>query len=236
MGAHLIDHVVWSLKLGAPSAIEASSSPFGKRKDADGKTVKDAAGKDMLETYPQATVVYYDFPAREGMPAVKMTWYDGGLLPPKPEELGDSNLNSNPNPNPNPTKPEELGDEPVDKGGGVLYIGSKGKLMHGTYGAKPTLLPRTKMQDFQAPKQMFARVGTTHEMNWVNACKDSKVKATCPFEYAGPLTETMLLGMVALRTSGQKVQWDSANMKFPDKPELDQYVKRDYRQGWALPL
>ncbi len=215
MGAHLIDHVVWSLKLGAPSAIEASCSTFGKRRDAEGKTVKDAAGKDILETYPQATVVYYDFPAREGMPAVKMTWYDGGLLPPRPEELGD---------------------EPVDKGGGVLYIGSKGKLMHGTYGAKPTLLPRSKMQDFKAPKQMFARVGTTHEMNWVNACKDSKVKATSPFEYAGPLTETMLLGVVALRTIGEKVKWDSANMKFPDKPELDQYVKRDYRQGWSLPL
>jgi hypothetical protein len=108
--------------------------------------------------------------------------------------------------------------------------------MHGTYGAKPTLLPRSKMQDFKAPKQTFARVGTSHEMNWVNACKDNKVKATSPFEYAGPLTETMLLGMVALRTPGQKVKWDSANMVFPDKPELNQFVKREYRQGWALPL
>ncbi|MBC7921718.1 MAG: Gfo/Idh/MocA family oxidoreductase [Ferruginibacter sp.] len=194
MGAHLIDHVNWSLKLGYPASVEASSTPFNK------------------ESYPTASIVTYTFPARGKMSAVTMTWYDGGLLPPKPEELGT---------------------EPVDKGGGALYIGDKGKLMHGTYGAKPRLLPQSRMDAYKQPAPTIARVGMSHERNWAEASKGNG-KATCPFEYAGPLNETMLLGVVALRAPGQKLLWDGPNMKFTNAPEVNPFLTREYRQGWTL--
>lgn len=195
MGAHLIDHAVWSLNLGAPTNVEASSSRFNG------------------ESYPTASIVYYDFAARGKMPAVRMTWYDGGLLPERPKEL--------------------LPEEKIDKGGGVLYIGSKGKLMHGTYGSKPQLLPTTLMKDFKAPKQLFPRVGMSHERNWAEACKGNG-KANCSFDYAGPLTETMILGVLALRSPGMKLTWDAANMQFTNAADLNQYVKRNYRTGYSL--
>ena len=105
MGAHLIDHPFWSLKLGMPTVIETKSTPFNGA------------------SFPLATTTYYEFPARGSMPAVKLTWYDGGLTPPKPAEIGDENLNGE---------------------GGILYIGSKGKMMQETYGMNPRLLPDSR--------------------------------------------------------------------------------------------
>src|SRR5690606_38952625 len=75
MGAHLIDHPFWALDLGFPTSVETVSTPFNQA------------------SYPAATMTFYEFPARNGRPPVKLTWYDGGLLPPKPEELGDEQLN-----------------------------------------------------------------------------------------------------------------------------------------------
>lgn len=193
MGAHLIDHVVWSLQLGAPESVEATSTPFNK------------------ESYPLATYVTYSFPARKNMPAVKMTWMDGGIMPPKPEELGD---------------------EDMPKGGGVLYIGSKGKLLHETYGQNPRLLPKSKYEGY-LPPQKLARIGMSHEMDWVNHCKNG-TQPLSNFEYAGPLNETMLLGVVALRDPGRKLMWDSPNMLFSNSLEASAFVKREYRTGWKL--
>src|SRR5688500_2515107 len=102
MGAHLIDSSFWSLDLDYPTSIETTSTPYNK------------------DTYPMASTTFYEFAAKGARPAVKMTWYDGGLLPPKPEEIGAEELN---------------------KGGGVLYIGTKGKLLHDPYGFNPRLLP-----------------------------------------------------------------------------------------------
>lgn len=111
-------------------------------------------------------------------------------------------------------------------------MGSKGKLLHETYGSKPRLLPRSKFENYKAP-QKLPRIGMSHEMDWVNHCK----KGTQPlsnFEYAGPLNETMLLGVVALRDPGKKLDWDSANMAFKNSPEATEHIKRDYREGWSL--
>ncbi len=123
MGAHLIDHPFWSLNLGLPTVIETLSTPFNG------------------VCYPHATTTYYQFPARGDMPPVKLTWYDGGLTPPRPEEIGDEKLNGE---------------------GGIIYVGSKGKMMQVTYGLEPaaaaevaarsrpasrsTLLPRIRTQ------------------------------------------------------------------------------------------
>jgi hypothetical protein len=140
-----------------------------------------------------------------------MTWYDGGLMPNKPEELGDEDLN---------------------KGGGVLLIGSKGKLLHDTYGLKPRLLPTSLHDSYGKPPQKLPRIeNEDHEMNWVNAAK-GKTETSCPFEYAARLTEVMLLGVVALR-AGKKISYDGANMRVTNVAQANDFLRRDYRQGWA---
>jgi len=146
------------------------------------------------------------------MPPVKLTWYDGGLKPNKPEELGDEELN---------------------KEGGALLIGSKGKLLYDTYGFKPRLLPKSLHESFGKPPQKLPRIaGQFHEMNWVDACK-GKVDASCPFEYAARLTEVMLLGIVALR-AGKKIYYDSSNMRVTNALQANDFLRREYRQGWSI--
>lgn len=193
MGAHLIDHSMWALQLGLPTTIETVSTPFNG------------------VSYPHATQTFYEFPARGSMPPVKLTWYDGGLMPDKPEELGDEDLN---------------------KGGGALLIGSKGKLLHDTYGLKPRLLPKSLHDSYGKPPQTLPRIeNEDHEMNWINAAKGNR-ETSCPFEYAARLTEVMLLGVVSLR-AGKKINYDGSNMRVTNVAQANDYLRRDYRQGWA---
>jgi predicted dehydrogenase len=192
MGAHLLDVSMWALELGLPTSIETVSSPFNG------------------DSYPKATMIFYEFPARGTMPPVKLTWYDGGLMPEKPEELGE----------------EQLKQE-----GGAIFIGSKGKLMHDTYGFNPRILPSSLQESVGKPAEKWPRVDNEeHEMNWVNAAK-GKTKASSPFEYAAVLTEVMLLGIVALR-AGKKINYDGANMKVTNVAEANQYLSRVNRTGW----
>ena len=191
MGAHLIDSSFWSLDLDYPTAVETTSTPYNK------------------ETYPAATTTYYEFPAKGARPAVKVTWYDGGLLPPKPVEMGEEELN---------------------KGGGVLFIGTKGKLLHDTYGFNPRLLPKSLHDSVGTPAQIYERIKTSHEMNWIDAIRGTQ-KATSPFAYSAKLTEIMLLGVVALN-AGKKIQYDGGAMKVTNVPDSDALLKRVYRAGW----
>ena len=192
MGAHLLDVSMWSLNLGYPTTIETVSTPFNG------------------VCYPNGSLTFYEFPARGNMPAVKLTWYDGGLMPRKPEELGE----------------EELAKE-----GGAILVGSKGKLMHRTYGAHPRLLPQSLADSVGTPAQKLSRIeNESHEMNWVDAAK-GKTQACCPFDYASKLTEVMLLGVVSLR-AGKKLTYDGANMRVTNVPEANEYLSRNYRTGW----
>jgi predicted dehydrogenase len=192
MGAHLLDVSMWALNLGLPSSIETVSTPFNG------------------DSYPKATMIFYEFPARGAMPPVKLTWYDGGLTPPKPEEMGE----------------EELKEE-----GGAILLGSKGKLMHDTYGFKPRILPSSLQEAAGKPAERLPRVEKEeHEMNWVDAAK-GKTKASSPFEYAAVMTEVMLLGIVALR-AGKKIDYDGASMKVTNALEANQYLSRQNRTGW----
>jgi hypothetical protein len=196
MGAHLIDHSMWALKLTHPTSIETISTPFNRA------------------SYPSATMTVYDFPARmdgvRKLPPVKLTWYDGGLMPPKPVELGD---------------------EELDKGGGALLIGSKGKLLHETYGSRPRLLPKSLHDSFGTPAKKLPRIpGEHHELNWVAAAQ-GKAEASCPFEYAARLTETMLLGVVALH-AGKKIEYDAENMRVTNVAAANDFLNRSYRTGW----
>lgn len=192
MGAHLIDSPFWSLNLGLPTSVETVSTPFNN------------------ESYPMATMTYFDFPARGSMPPVRLTWYDGALLPPGLEAMGAGQM----------------------KDGGVLYVGTKGKLIHETYGDNPRLLPQSLHDSVGTPPQKFARIKTSHEMNWVDACK-GKAEASSPFSYAAQLTEIMLLGVVALR-AGHRIEYDAQNMRITNRPDANQFLRRDYRAGWTL--
>jgi predicted dehydrogenase len=194
MGAHLMDHSMWALDLGYPTTIETVSTPFNGA------------------CFPHATLTMYEFPARNGKPAVKLTWYDGGLLPPRPVELPENQVLS-------PT-------------GGALLVGSKGKLMHDTYGKNPRLLPDSLHTSYGKPAQKLARIpDENHELNWVDAAK-GKTEASCPFEYAARLTEVMLLGVVALR-AGKKIEYDAANMRVTNVPAANKYLEREPRAGWS---
>ncbi|MHC4618790.1 MAG: Gfo/Idh/MocA family protein [Planctomycetota bacterium] len=194
MACHIIDPVFWALKLGYPTSVEAVST------------------KVNSETAPTASIIYYEFPAREGMPAVRLTWYDGELMPARPQEL-------------------EEGRRMGSRNGGALFVGDKGKLVCGCYGKNPRLIPERKMQAFERPAKTIPRVKGHHE-DWVQACKGGK-PACSNFDYAGPLTEVVLLGNLALRT-GKGLDWDGRNMRVTNVPEANQYVRREYRAGWTL--
>ena len=192
MGAHLIDHSMWALNLGLPTSVETIATPFNG------------------VSYPSATMTFYEFPARGAMPPVKLTWYDGGLLP---------------------NRPEELGDEPLNKAGGALLVGSKGKLLHDTYGLNPRLLPKSLHESFGKPAQKLPRIPNEHhEMNWIDAAK-GKAQSSCPFEYAARLTEVMLLGVVALR-AGTKIHYDGEAMRVTNSAAGNDALRRTYRTGW----
>jgi hypothetical protein len=125
-----------------------------------------------------------------------------------------------------------MGEEELNKGGGALLVGSKGKLLHDTYGANPRLLPKSLHQSFGKPAQKLARIpGEGHEMNWVNTAK-GQTEASCPFEYAAKLTEVMLLGVVSLRAN-KKIFYDGANMRVTNDAAANDYLRREARSGWS---
>jgi len=168
---------------------------------------------DEKASYPLSTTVHYTFPSRGMLPEVHMHWYDGGIMPPRPAVL-----------------PDEV---KLDKGGGVIFVGEKGILMHKTYGSDPQMYPQSLMAEYADTPQKYKRITTSHEMNWIEAIQ-GKAEATSPFDYAAPLTETMLLGVVALHAPGQTLRYNSDKMEFTNNMEVNRHLKRDYREGWVL--
>jgi len=191
MGCHIIDPAFWALDLGYPTSVEASPGPFNK------------------ETYPQKTIVKWEFPARGDLPPVTLTWYDGGNRSPRPKELeAERNL----------------------PGQGGLYYGDKGVILY-PHGGGPRLIPESRMKGFKAPEPFLPR-GINHHQEWIRACKGGP-KPLANFDYSGPLTETILLGNVAAR-AGEKLKWDGPNFKVTNSPEANKYLRRKYRKGWTL--
>lgn len=163
------------------------------------------------ETQPLADIVTYRFPARGNRPPVKLTWYDG-LRAPRPEELEEGRK-----------MPSE---------GGAVFNGSKGKIVCGTYGDSPRLIPEKLMQEAARPEKTIPRIQGTHEQDWARCCK-AGIKAGAAFEYSGPLTEICLLGNVAKRLDA-KIEWDAANLKVTNNSEADRLIRPPYREGWSL--
>lgn len=209
MGCHILDPVFWALKLKYPVSAEGSYAT--NTIDVNKKLGKKLG---MEQTYPVGSIIHLEYPARDEMPPVVIHWYDGGLLPQRPEELEDG---------------RRMG----DINGGVIFVGDKGKLMCGCYGLRPELIPMSRMREYQKPAPTLPRIETSHEMNWVEACK-GLTEPTAPFEYSGPFTEMVLMGNLCLFRPGEKILWDGDNMKCVNIPEVNAYVNPPYREGWTL--
>jgi predicted dehydrogenase len=200
IGCHQFVSIFRALKLGYPTSVNASSSNF----------YEPAAVTE--ETAPKASIVRYDFPAREGMPPVKLTWYDGGLMPDRPDELEEGLRFGEPDDN--------------------LYIGEKGKILG------HRLLPESRSKEYGKPPKVLPR-SPGHHKEWINACKGGE-PAGSNFDVAGPLTEEVLLGNVAVRMGqqlyekGLKLYYDGPNMKVTNLPEANKYIRSEYREGWNL--
>jgi predicted dehydrogenase len=163
------------------------------------------------ETYPLGSIVRYEFPARGEMPPVSLTWYDGGLRPPLMAGL-DADIKMGP--------------------GGTLYIGDKGQILDGT------ILPKSLRDAYTIPEP-YIPASPGHEMEWIRACKGGE-PAGSNFDWAGPLTETVLLGNIALRKEMREFQtvntfaFDPENLRIPNCPEAERFMHYQYREGWSL--
>ena len=191
MGCHIIDPVWWALDLTYPTSIEATPGPFND------------------QTYPQATVVKWEFPARGDLPPVTVTWCDGANRPDRPVEL------------------EEGRNLP---GQGGLYYGDKGVIL-APHMSSPRLIPDAKMKEIDAPEPFLER-GVNHYQDWIRACKGGP-KPSANFDYSGPLSEAILLGNVAAK-AGAKIEWDAAGMTITNNDQANAWLLRKYRDGWTL--
>ena len=191
MGAHIFDAPIWALNLGMPIKIQATSSPYS------------------TDYMPLCEMVTYEFPARGDMPAVKVTWCDGGLRPPRPEGL-------------------EAGRAMKD----ATYYGDKGIMTHGSHGAMPELIPGNA--NFKGPDAWLPRTGNIFE-DWIGAIKDGK-KSCNDFSISSKLTEIMLLTNIAVKHQKANItlEYDAANMKITNLPEANSLFQYEYRNGWSL--
>jgi predicted dehydrogenase len=180
--------------------------PFWALKLKAPRTVEAFGPPVHPEIAPASMTAVYEYDARGDMPAVKLSWHQGEDKPQIWKDKGIPQL-----------------------GNGVLFIGDKGMLL-ADYG-KHTLLPEENFKDFTTPAPTIPRVAG-HWQEWLTACR-SGVKCSADFEYSGLLTEANHLGNVAYRV-GKKITWDAAAMKCTGCPEADQFIKREYREGWTL--
>ncbi len=192
MGCHIMDAAFWALDLRYPTSVEAVSSPVND------------------ETAPSWSVVTYEFPARGKMPPVKVTWSDGGKLPPRPKDLEEGRKLSR---------------------GGQLLIGDKGTIMDTSdYCRSPRLIPEQAMKDFlpNRPEQTIPRVpGGNPYFEWIMACKGGPAPGS-NVDHSGPLTEMVLLGNLAIRL-GKRIEWDGRRMVCTNVPEANDLVRKYYR-------
>jgi Oxidoreductase family, C-terminal alpha/beta domain len=226
MACHIMDAAFRILPIDFPSEVECSTATEweGSFKEAN-----------YFDSCPSASIIHLKFPRKDGKGDIKFTWMDGGILPKRPDEL--------------------LPDEQMGSwDGGYIFEGTKGKIM-GSYSIPPKLLPTSRMEKVKLPKQTIPRIvggADGHYTQWVEACLQGygKMQLSSPFEYAGPFTEAVLMGNLAIRSyqmqklsadgksrsypGRKKLLWDAKNMKITNFDDANQFVKREYREGWSL--
>jgi predicted dehydrogenase len=209
MACHIVDPLFMALKLRYPVSVEAVVPRHWHAFFEE--------TEPRNEMYPRCSIVRYKFPAREKMPPVEMTWWDGGLMPPRPPRF-------------------EEGRRMGDLDGGIMLLGEKGAIMAGCYGESPRLVPESDMKKYKRPKRYLERIpggADGHEQDWIRACKGGK-PASSNFEYSGPLSETVLMGNLAVRFPGRELLWNGEAMEVTNDSDANAYVKRQYREGWTI--
>ena len=217
MACHILDPAFRILPIDYPSDVECSFTG-----------VWGTSFNEVLipEAFPSSSVMYFTFPGKNGKPDIKLSWMDGGIKPERPQELG--------------------ADEPMgDSSGGIIMEGTKGKIMADCYGRNPRLLPTSRMEGL-AVSEKLARVPEGHYVQWVNACLAGygKTELSSSFDYAGPFTEAILLGVLAMRSyylkeaesypGRRKLVWDAVNMKVTNVDIANSLVSRIPRVGWTI--
>ncbi|MCH1440664.1 MAG: gfo/Idh/MocA family oxidoreductase, partial [Rubripirellula sp.] len=219
MACHTTNMPVMALKLWDPIAVTAVKNP----------------GLFEGETFPGSSSLMFEFPERDGLAPCKFHWYDGGNLP------GDDIISQLPASF--QKRIDQQKKNPNRKTSGAVVVGSKGLLFSpDDYGAKYYLLPEDKYKDFQKPEQTLPRIpfkgGGDQRQKWefVSTIKGEYEPGTMSnFGYAGRLTETILVGNLAMRAGeGQRIEWDAKTLTSPNVPEVNKFVNRDYRKGWEI--
>ena len=185
---HHVDPAFWALKLDQASTFTVEGSSAGATK----------------ENCPAASLIYFDVPARAGMGPLRINWYEGGVMPPRPAQLLEG---------------RRLGTD------GIIYEGTRGAIMGGGWSREPRLVPITRMREYEQPAKTLARV-PGHHRDWLNACKG---QGTCSgnFDYSGPLSEFVLMGNIALR-SEKKLNVDWKNLKITNDEAADRMIRPEF--------
>ena len=205
MGHYSFHQIFEILKLGSPRTVEAGRSQFWKIENYTWHKQANAL------SYPRASVIHWEFPARGKMPPVALHWYDGGMRPPLLKELDDDGE-----------------DMPAE---GMLFVGDNGRILCGFTCDKPRLLPKARMRDFKEPPQTLPR--PIEELDqFIRACRGGQ-PSDASFENAYPFAETILLGTIALRVN-KKLRWDAAKFEFTNSKEANELKFRKNREGWQL--
>jgi hypothetical protein len=195
MGCYSFAGLFKILNLTPPSAAECCSSG------------------SFEETYPKASIVHLDFPARGSRAALRLSWYDGGLRPPRPSGLG---------------RQERLFQR---RGEGVMYVGDKGLIVGGFNGDAPVVYPESAK--YRAPAARSEGRGSDGAVEqWIAACKGGP-GPQASFESQSPATEAFLLGCMAQRFAGERLEWDAAAMRVANSEAANRYVDPPYRSGFT---
>ena len=194
MAIHNMDPAFYALDLGAPIAAEARSAPMKK------------------ESYPVWQIITFEFAATPKHPALKIYWYDGGKMPPRPQNLDpDFDLSDN----------------------GIYFIGARGTMVCGGWSGTPKLFPGSRRENFQAPPKTIPR-SIGHRQEWIKACKDKKPEdAKAGFAYSGPFTEALLVGNLATLLQ-KRIEWDGATLQAKNAPEAEPFIRKKYRPGFGI--
>lgn len=193
MAIHNMDPAFYALDLGAPVATEAVTAP------------------PKPESWPEWNIITYEFATRGEQPAVKILWYDGGKMPPRPRDMDSGTLSDN----------------------GIYFVGEKGTMVCGGWSGSPTLYPQSRREEFPRPERTIPR-SSGHRSEWIQACKDGQPEdAQAGFAYSGPFTESLLVGNLAVLLQ-KRIEWNAQEMVASNAPEAEPLIRKKYRAGFGI--
>lgn len=195
MAVHNADPAFYALGLEAPDWVDAETSARNP------------------DSFPEWSIVTFHFPAQGRRGPIKLVWYDGGKLPPRPPQLEAE---------------RQLGEN------GIYFVGTEGVLMAGGWAGTPRLLPESRMQTFQRPPKTIPR-SPGNRREWVDACRAGRPEdAKAGFWYSAPFTEALLVGVLPI-VAGRRIEWDARRLAATNAPEMAPLIRKRYRPGFELP-